>query len=339
MNIDRFWLLAARQKAGEATPAEEQELRDGLTQNPDYRLRYDALTSFWGNSKQQDFIDSEKAYLQLKERIFAEVEEKPVKKRPVFAFLKVAAVLLLGASLVYAATQVLDLPEDLKRMTWATKQTQKGERTKILLPDGSLVWLNADSRLAFPEKFSTTREVSLAGEAFFDVVKDPQHPFVIHLNKGDIRVLGTSFNVKSFADEHVIETSVVSGKVAFIPATGKKNDTLFITQNTKAIYNKDSGRTEKLKTVSIEDRAWTDGKMIFHSATLSEVAKVLERTYGKKVILENASLKNCKLTGTFQENTLEEITALIAATKDYQFKITEKELRINGAGCPDRVQQ
>jgi transmembrane sensor len=333
MNIDRFWLLAGRHIAGEATPEEEKEFNAGLEQYPDYKLRYDALKSFWGESKQRDAIDVEKAYQKVKARL----DVAPIAKGRVKNFypllFKIAAVLVVGVLLGYIALTV-NVRKEWEYVTWQEKHNEKGERSEITLPDGSKVWLNADSQLKFPNGFSALREVYLSGEAFFDVKKNPVKPFIIHLKKGNIRVLGTSFNVKSFDDDRVIETSVVSGKVAFIPVVGRQQeDTLYLTQNTKAIYNKESGKSISLQANSADDRSWIDGKIIFRSSSLEEVGKVLERAYGKKIILDNPSLKNCKLTATFQNNVLEEIIEMIAATKDFQYTSTEKELHINGSGC------
>ncbi len=104
---------------------------------------------------------------------------------------------------------------------WLHRQNGKAIRAVLELADGSKIWLNADSKLSYPEQFSAhSREVFLTGEAFFQVASSPQKPFIVHLNKGTIRVLGTSFNVRAYENEPV-QTSVSTGKVAFIP---KYND-------------------------------------------------------------------------------------------------------------------
>jgi transmembrane sensor len=344
MNIDRFWLLAGWHLAGEATPEEEKELLDGLSRYPEYKLRYDVLNAFWGRSKQQDAIDVEKSFRKVKERLAIGNEEKRGKKKqsksmiPSF-LLKIAAVLVLATVIGYIALKTIPASQ-WNYFTWQEKNNRTGERSEIALPDGSSVWLNASSQLKFPDKFSgNTREVYLSGEAFFDVAKDVSKPFIIHLDNGDIRVLGTSFNVKAFNDEAYIETSVVTGKVAFITTAVARHDTVLLTPNYKGILAKESGRVIKQKTNTADDRAWVDGTIIFRSSSLEEVGKVLERAYGKKMLLDSPSLKYCKLTGTFQSNTLEEIMEMIATTKDYQFTMTEKEIHLNGTGCsPDSNQ-
>lgn len=338
MDIDRFWFLTGRHMAGEASPEEEVELLEALSRYPEYKRRYDALNIFWGNSEQRDAVDVEKALLRVKENLETGNEETKKKgnQRSLVTsfFLKIAALLIVGSLVGYIALTKIPARQ-WTYLTWQEKSNSSGERSEMTLPDGTKVWLNANSKLKFPEKFSlTTREVYLSGEAFFDVAKDASKPFIIHLDRSDIRVLGTSFNVKAFNDEPVIETSVVSGRVAIITTDeNARYDTIVLTPNYKATLLKKSGQVLKQKTNTTDDRAWVDGKIIFRSNSLEEVGKVLERTFGKKLLLGSPSLKNCKLTGTFHNNTLEEIIEMISNSKDYQYRITEEEIYLNGMGC------
>lgn len=334
MDKDRFWLLAARYMAGETSSEEEKEFLDTVEQNAEYRVRYEALKVFWGKSQQRDSIDAQKAYDLVKSTIaFGDTQRSARSRSLKLVLLKIAAVVAIGFLMSYLAFNRISFDYKIKSFTWTEKYNKKGERSKILLSDGSSVWLNADSRLKFPEQFSDNREVYLSGEAFFDITKNPSKPFVIHLDNGDVRVLGTSFNVKSFKDDANVETSVVSGKVAFISNSDSKHDTIFLTPNHKAVLTKRSGEIMTQETNMEEDRAWVDGKIIFRSNSFKEVGKVLERYFDKKVEFDSPELMNCKLTGTFQNNTLAEIMELLAATKDYQYTINEKNIYISGTGC------
>jgi ferric-dicitrate binding protein FerR (iron transport regulator) len=329
MKEDRFWVLASRSMAGEATPDDEVELQQMLEQQHDLRKQFDMLKAFWGNNPQRESIDVERSWKAVMTRISVDQTTRLGYSR---FFLKAAASILIVLSvfvLLYAYNDTIQT-----YLTWEEKHTERGERSKIILPDGSIVTLNADSRLKFPEEFKESRQVYLSGEAFFEVKKNSSKPFVIRLDNGSIRVLGTSFNVKSFKKEPRVETSVVSGMVAFIPSTALNKDTLYLTQNTKAVLTKKSGQTVKMIVNSDEDRAWSEGKIIFRSSTMDEIVKVLERTYGKTIVLDNPAMAHCVLTGTFHENTLEQIIQLIAAAKDYHYKIIDNEWHLEGPGCP-----
>jgi ferric-dicitrate binding protein FerR (iron transport regulator) len=336
MSKDRFWLLLSRHLAGEASPEEEQELKNFLETSPENKLRYDALLKLWGRSKQQQALDVEHAY----QKVISQIQ--PLQKRETQSrkfitswVVRIAAVLLIGfgISLYFFSRSNQTVWDSL---TYQVKENAKGERSKITLSDGTTVWLNADSKLSYPAEFAAdTREVYLIGEAFFDVTKNSSRPFIIHLKEGDVRVLGTSFNIKAFDDEPVVETSVVTGKVAFIPIEKRavEKDTVLLTPNFKVVYTKKFKRVSKEKTNGAEDKAWVEGKLVFKSMRFADIGKVLERTYGKRVIFDNTDLKNCRLTGTFQNNSLEEVMSLFAETKDYTYSITGSELHVRGTGC------
>jgi len=212
------------------------------------------------------------------------------------------------------------------------KHNARGTKSTIELTDGSKIWLNADSKIQYPEVFTgNTREVYLNGEAFFEVAKNPARPFIIHLANGTVRVLGTSFNIRAYDNEKVVETSVATGKVAFIPKKQKRTqtlDTFFITPNNKVRYTLEEELVDVMPTAAAEDKAWTEGRLIFKAMTLEEIAIELERNFGKKVTFMDDVPKNYRLTGSFQNNSLDEIMYFLSQTKDFYYKITNSELLI-----------
>jgi transmembrane sensor len=343
MNNDRFWQLVSRHLAGEASVEEEAELQDFIEQLPEYKKRYEVLVSYWGKSKQREALDVDNAYLKIREQISSDSHSGAPKVQRKIFFLnytwaaRIAATLLIATGIglyLYYSTPARTY---LVRLAWDVKQNSKGERSKITLADGTTVWLNAESTLKYPEEFSPgSREVYLSGEAFFNVAKNPQKPFIIHLNNGKVRVLGTSFNVKAFDNDNIIETSVVTGKVAFIPEKFKADispDTVLLLPNHKAVYSKQLKTVNTERTNSVDDKAWVDGRMIFKSETFEQIARELERNYGKQVVFSSENLKSCRFTATFQNNTLEEVMMLLSQTNDYQYEIKEDKLIINGTGC------
>lgn len=327
MNKDQFWLLLSRHLAGEASKDEEQQLQEYINASEDLKSRYDLILKHWGESIQQSEIDAEVAYQKIRPKMNAPAKE-PGKLR---FFLRAAAFLFVALGIGWFSNTFQE------NIEWVEKQNAKGVLSKIVLPDGSSIWLNGDSKLRYPATFSDkAREVSLEGEAFFDVTKDPARPFVIHLSEGEIRVLGTSFNVKAFEDDPVVETSVVSGKVAFISMMDQSDrhaDTVLLVSNQKAVYSRIAHKTSVLASKNDEAKAWTENKLIFRSERLDEVGKVLERTYGKTIEFESEDLKHCRITGTFFQNTVEEIMTILAETKDYRFTISNDKIILSGTGC------
>jgi len=339
---DRFWLLVSRKLANEASRKDIHELQDFLEKKPDYQAKYENFCTFWKLGTQKRHIDVDtplKRTLHILDTEFPE-SNPPDKNTRFFslAWLRVAAVVAL---MVLSGFALYFFQSDSKTDSdnaFIHKRNEKGMRSEILLSDGSSIWLNADSELKYPEAFSPdTREIYLSGEAYFDIVKDSTRPFIIHLEHTQIKVLGTSFNVKAYQEEEMVETTVVSGKVAFIRKgsliSNDQKDTLLLTQNYKGLYSKNTGAITKTEADPYQDTAWKDGKLIFKSAQLAAVGKVLERTFGKKVTFSNHEIEKCRLTATFQDNSLEEIMILIAKTNDYAYEITEEKLTISGEGC------
>ncbi len=338
---DRFWLLVSRHLASEASANEEEELNVLIRDSEELRIRFDSIVAYWGKGQQEEKVNVDNAYTDVLSKINASNAAKVQRHFYLSAswIFKIAAILILtiGAGW-YVFTSLLSNQNTwISSLTWESKHNTKGERSKITLSDGSTVWLNAESEIKYPDEFATNmREVYLNGEAFFDVTKNPNKPFIIHLSNGDVQVLGTSFNVKAFEDEPNVETSVLTGKVLFIAPLKNgmpERDTIRITPNYKAVYTKISGEIKKKKTNSIDDKSWTDGRLVFKSQRFEDVAKVLERNFGKQVVFGNEDLKNCKLTGTFQNNSLDEVMQLFAQTKDYTYVITQHELQVSGSGC------
>jgi transmembrane sensor len=329
--------LIGRVLANEASSAEKSELESWLNQHPDNRRMFEALADVWQQPADSSRLpQTGQAFGQIMDRIAdARKQPEPAQRSWLRSWPAAATVLLalcLGI-LAYVYLQSADRVPD----SYARAVTPTGERTTITLADGSTVWLNTASRLHYPEKFDGhTREVHLDGEAFFNVQSNPEKPFIIHLPDGQIRVLGTSFNVKAYREDKQIETTVVSGKVAYI-RYGKglmaKNDTVIIVPDYQVIQSPKTREIKPLPVTSAHAKAWTEGKLIFTATPLDQAARTLERWYGIPVTLADPRLANCRLTGTFQDQSLEEVMTLIAMTKEFQYQLSSEALVITGKGC------
>lgn len=337
MANDRILELMSRSLSGEAAPEEQKELEALLAHDPGALARYKWMQQFWSEHEAVSPAEVEKALQQVLGRLQLQsltTEGVPAKTFSLRRFMKrslaaaVVLTLLGGAMYWFVAGRKTNPPN----ASLVEKHNARGTKSTIVLPDGSKIWLNADSKIKYPEAFSgNTREVYLNGEAFFEVTKKPQKPFIIHLSKGMVRVLGTSFNIRAYENEKVIETSVATGRVAFIPAraTGKKQqDTIFIMPNNKIRYSLNDEQVKLESTTAAEDKAWTEGKMVFKALTLQEIAIELERSFGKKVVFLDEEPKSYRLTGAFENNSLEEILFYLSKTKNFNYRITNTELLI-----------
>lgn len=341
MYDNRFLLLMTRKLSGEASQPELDELAGLLTADPSLKEEADIYTRYW-EQQQEENANTELALQKVLKQINSDIEitdstteEIPVKAIPVWKMIaRIAAILILVSGLGIGAYKLVINPkrENSVQANLVQKQNAKGVKSTIELADGSKIWLNADSKVQYPALFNgNTREVYLNGEAFFDIAKNPSKPFIIHLANGTVRVLGTSFNIKAYDNEPVIETSVATGKVAFIPKlkNNQKADTIFLTPENKVVYRVKEEEIITAATISAEDKGWTEGKMIFRAMLFKEIAVELERNFGKKVVFRDEETGNFRLTGSFQNNTLAEILYYLAKTKAFKYTISDEEIAIS----------
>lgn len=350
MSEKRILQLISRKLAGEATAVELEELEGYLAANPEQRYLYD-LVSKPATIKDDSLSKAEQAYglHQLKRHIYQpsthETGTDEFKRVRVFKFKKfllAAAVLLLGIIGV-VLFRSLGMPTTKMEVV-----ALKGSKTNIKLPDGTVVWLNSDSKINYKNDFSNKkREVWLTGEAYFDVKHDPAHPFVIHTAKINIKVLGTAFNVKSYPNDDYTETSLIRGKidVNFTDRPDehiilRPNEKLIVSKNQQVVKNGNVNALDKIKIslVNIEpatkedplaETAWMSSKLMFDDTPFSEIANVLERRFDIKVFFANNKSKDYRFTGTFEDEDLGEILQLMKITKPFNYELKKKQLTIN----------
>ncbi|MEP7375206.1 MAG: FecR domain-containing protein [Chitinophagaceae bacterium] len=202
----------------------------------------------------------------------------------------------------------------------------------IHLPDGSTVILNTGSKLNYPSAFSNNhRDVYLYGEGFFDIQHDAKKPFIVHVGKISVKVLGTAFNIKTNPGEEKIEVTVTRGKVQVL---NENKNVGIVTTSEQLSYN---AATEIVVTKIVDTIpviAWKPAEIYFNDITMEEAAQKIEKKFGKTVEFENSSSKNCRVTATFSEDdTLEEILTVICAVSKTEYIISTNKITINGKGC------
>ncbi len=196
-----------------------------------------------------------------------------------------------------------------------------GIRSQVVLPDGSKVWLNAESKIRFPVPFHREiREVDLTGEAFFDVKKNLEQPFVVQSGKVKVKVLGTCFNCKAFKEDPTIEVILGKGKIALDIQNKTGVNELFMKPGEHAIIDKESS----IATIKSENIykyiAWHKGKLVFDNTPISEVAQMLSRWYGVNVIVKDPKIMNYRFTTTFEDESLFEVIELLGLSSPIRIK-------------------
>ena len=238
-------------------------------------------------------------------------------------------------------------------------EAPKGGKSVLTLSDGSKVWLNAGSSLHFDNAFGeSNRKLSLLGEAYFEVAHDTAHPFLVNTSGITIAALGTAFNVKSYPEEDMIETTLVEGMVRIeTNAESKtKSEPIILEPNQKAIFYKNQQvvfvdlvdsvsiieqsssdlqhfrKIEVAKNVDVEmSTSWKDKRWIILGEPLGSFAANIERKYDVVLIFEDAELENYKISATLEEETIEQLLNAIrlVVPMDYMIERNQVYLKIN----------
>jgi transmembrane sensor len=350
--------------ARSASEEENEKLTEWLTESNENRLYYFTIKRIWLEGKEiPDKIKmTDASWDRLKLRTFIQSSRKirdNYKPHINIRKLSVAAtiLILIGISSFFGIK--------LKSLSEYQKTTHEitvplGSRTNITLPDGTNVWLNADSKLTYTSDFGLrNRDVSLSGEAYFDVRHQGNSFFSVNTRDVNIKVLGTQFNVKSYPDEEVTETTIVSGKVEVnVTEAGITARPVLLTQNQRITYSRTEGRlvTRPVETfdheivvvdtleVAVKElvqkpslqisqisspeeyTSWKDGKLVFRAETLKSLAPKLERFYNVNISFENDSVKDLSYTGTLDEVTIEEVLRAIAAASKINYDIDKNNV-------------
>jgi ferric-dicitrate binding protein FerR (iron transport regulator) len=227
----------------------------------------------------------------------------------------------------------------------------KGEKSELLLSDGTKIWINACSNVRFPNQFDIeSRDIWLDGEAYFEVASDKNRPFLVHTSELDVKVYGTKFNLKAYSDEDIIETTLVEGVIS-IETHGTlitKKEEVFLEPNHKAIYLKKKGkvidkeqlareiaeplRPKKItltKTVKVEPViSWHEGKLIFLDESFESIALKLERRYDVKISIDNEQIKKVRYTGVLKNISIEQALKALQLTTSFNYSIKDNSIII-----------
>ncbi|SDP07345.1 FecR family protein [Mucilaginibacter sp. OK268] len=222
----------------------------------------------------------------------------------------------------------------LQAETLLSTATGEGKIQKIILTDGTEIWLNAGSKLRYPQQFSAQhRDVYLEGEAFFDVAHDPSRPFSVHTKGLITHVLGTAFSVTAYKNMPTEAVTVMRGKVSVMH---NRRVLCFITPDKHIEYNTQSGKSTLSDMSSSSAISWKDGKLQFENQNMQDIAGRLGRWYGYAFRFEHKNIQNCHYTASFNNQIpLKQLLKVMKAISLVNYKIdtTQKTVTFLGTGC------
>ena len=208
-----------------------------------------------------------------------------------------------------------------------TFATERGEVASIVLPDSTTVWLNSNSVINYPAEFSRkTREVFLEGEAYFDVTEDKEHPFIVKARNYQIKVLGTEFDVNAYSDSASgFYTTLVSGSVEMYMTEGNSHRSTVLLPGQRLSYNAESDKVSVSYVDTESLTSWRTGRITFCHTPLKEVLMMIGNTFGVRFVINNVSAIDCTYTGSFDNQSLENILFTLEQIADIHFKSLQQD--------------
>lgn len=323
MNEEQFKQLITRYESGKATAAEIKLLENWLERRAQSDL-YSKLTP----EEKGDIKDNVRRSLQ---RRIAENDTRSRQRTLVTWLMRTAAAVLLLILSTYFVWQWTKTG----KTTGPTMLQASASRNnkKVILTDGTIVWLKPNSILTYPSLFEwAERTVSITGEALFEVAKDASHPFLIQCGDLTAKVLGTSFNIKSGNGN--IEVTVLTGKVSLYSFDHKHD--LVVVANEKAVYNEVQdliAKVELKKEEADQTVRGTEYSMDFEDTPMREIARRIEGKFNVTITMEDEQMKNCRITADLTDQSLDRALAMIAQSLGFEYEIKNAVVTMRGKGC------
>ncbi len=330
MTSSRFDVLAALVLSGEASKEETVEFEAMLNASKSKQIIFEKLKRAWDT----DLLYSQGSYQKQSEDLWLkyQLERWSTRKKKWHQSFKAAAsiaILIASGLLFHFIYQQVDTEQQtISEAKEIVKETKPGEKLKTMLPDGTMVYLNAGSRLTYPDNFGdSSRIVELKGEGYFEVAEDKARPFTVRTHSMDVTALGTEFCVNVSNNSHQDLVALVSGKLLI---TNVHNEQIKI----------DSGYTVKLSrenygfsTSNIDyltEVAWKDGALHFDNTSFNKIVQTLELNYGVEFRMDQQLNKiNDTYTGTFKNESLDNVLKVLSFSMNFNYEINGKIVLIN----------
>ncbi len=302
----------------ETTPEEEKDLLDWFRKANQEAFLHAYYRSHW--DKAQDEPVPAEVQGRMFHRVMSRMREveqrrKNMRKLRLWWSGAAAAVVALCVSMgisVYYFHQV----DRLSRQTFMVS-AEKGQRSNVVLPDGTKVWLNSDTEIKYSGEYGKKeRRISLSGEAYFEVAKDPERRFIVQAGEIQVEALGTAFNVKAYGGDDKLTASLFEGKLK----TSVGGKTLYLEPDQTVCYNRLKHSIVKKKGSAGYDRMWRNQELVFRGESLEEIAIMLDRLYNVKVKFQTDDIRRYRFSGIIKNNSLENVFELLSLTAPIRYE-------------------
>ena len=316
-------LLITRYLSGKMDKESFAELKRWSLESESNRKYVRNKLEIWFSSGVADTavrFDKDKAFSLFKQRVVeTEKKQKLMLRFSWKTFMRVAAVVLI--LMIPFVTYWQGKQAVKQNFVDMGVEAPMGAHTKLYLPDGTLVWLNAGSKIIYSQGFGVDdRRLRLEGEGYFEVMKNEEVPFEINTKELNLRVLGTKFNFRNYPDDEEVTVNLMEGKVVLRNSIREMPE-LYLTPNEKMVLNKVTGQMVKNSTRAAKANVWINDELFFDEELLEDIAKKLMRSYNVKVEVAD-SLRNKRFYGSFgiSANTIDKILDVMASTQQMNYK-------------------
>ncbi len=338
MSEEQILELIGKKLSGSANPSELEKLEHWTKESQANQQQLHRLRELWVHGKKKLVVkDADEVFDNIiaQTSITTKIEGEPAIKLLWPRLLRIAAVfvfLVVGAFIVYRYIDGTQPEPGQMVVELISKSNPRGQKSTIVLPDGTKVKLNSESYLEYPSHFEgDKREVKLIGEAFFEVTKNPEKPFIVKSGALNVRVLGTSFNVSVNPYDQKSTVAVATGKVAVSKLSENGSDTLIATLLPDEMVSLDH-KTNQYEVISFDREqvfGWKDGILVFHNDDYPTIVKKLEKWYGVEFIVAENYKQGNGYTGTFTNATLEKVMDGWSYTSNFSYRIDGKKIYID----------
>ncbi|MEL6926187.1 MAG: FecR domain-containing protein, partial [Bacteroidota bacterium] len=320
---NNYWNLLHRRLTGALDEQGREQLDQWIGAEESNRRTSKAVGRTWELSasyKNSFEPDVDAAFAKFKKRIVEEEvvpapkqEAKVVRGAFGSMLLRIAAVMVMAIGAAYLYTNYIGNTNNEWTMAMAPADSQR----EVKLDDGTIVYINGSSKLEFPQSFSgSERRVKLDGEAFFDVARDEQRPFIIETVKTQVTVLGTSFNVRAMAEEAFTEVVVKTGKVRFADKAGTA--ATLLTASQKAVFDHQTQQIQQQSSEQFNEMAWQTKSLSFRAMKMRTVIPTLEKYFKVKIEVSNPKLLECTFNNIYPGAELNTILTVITETFNWK---------------------
>lgn len=313
------YILLAKILSGEASQDEEHTFRDWINLSTENKKLYENYKHFYSNSEINEFEDHQIHPIVIDHK-------QKVNWKRLIAIAASALLIVTFAFIInnYQFSQTSVMITEISGET-IFKSNPKGQKSKIMLTDGSIVWLNSESNLEYLEDFTDSlRYVRLKGEAYFEISRDTLRPFIVDAGDLKAKVLGTTFNISAYENEDQTSIALIEGKL--LVSNNDREEILFPGNQIK---------NERLKnhmiksSINIEDIAlWKDGILTFKQDEFAEVIYKLERWYGVNFDIQGKAYFDWKFTGYFDNENLKNVLEVLSFGKNMKYEISGKNVKL-----------